>query len=394
MKALFTIKKPRIQINNPLNTMKVNYSTHKKTHKPEVKMPGRFGLRKEGGRLVSSICLMLLCLSGFVENPVQAFQARQPVTGQVLDAVTQETLPGVNILVQGTTIGTVTDMDGQFSLDVPGPESVLVFSFVGYLSQQVTVGNQAQVDVQLHPDQAQLDEVVVVGYGTVRKRDLTGSVERVNADAYKTQSLSQLTDMLAGTVAGFNSNQSTSAAGGGSMEIRGATSLSAGTAPLVVLDGVIFNGSIRGINPNDIETVDILKDASSAAVFGARAASGVILITTSRGQSGKPTINFTTKLGITDVTRDDFAVRGPQGYLDFRRDYFRTLGQSQPDYHWFNPNELPDGVTLEQWRASNNNPNPDDTREWLSRMNFFPIEIEQYLAGNTVNWREEVLKPG
>src|SRR5690606_32134333 len=182
--------------------------------------------------------------------------------------------------------------------------------------------------------------------------------------------------------------------GGGSMEIRGATSLSAGTEPLVVLDGVIFNGSIRDINPNDIETVDILKDASSAAVFGARAASGVILITTSRGQSGKPTSNFTTRLGITDVTRDDFAVRGPQGYLDFRRDYFRTLGLSQPDYHWFNPNELPEGVSLEQWRASNNNPNTDDTREWLSRMNFFPIEIEQYLAGNTVNWREEVLKPG
>lgn len=348
------------------------------------------------GRHVKSLLLVLsICLLNWMGSlPAHAFQATQQVKGQIIDATTKETLPGVNILVKGTTTGTVSNMDGEYSLQVPGPESVLVFSFVGYLSQEVSVGNQNEINVALQADQAQLDEVVVVGYGTVKKRDLTGSVERVNADAYKTQSMTQLTDMLAGTVAGFNATQSTSAAGGSSMEIRGATSLSAGTEPLVVLDGVIFNGSIRDINPNDIETVDILKDASSAAVFGARAASGVILITTTRGKTGKPTINFTSKLGVTSVTDDDFAVRGPQGYLDFRRDYFRTLGQSQPDYHWFNPNALPEGVTLEQWRASNNNPNPDDTREWLSRMNFFPIEIDSYLSGNTINWREEVMKPG
>lgn len=316
------------------------------------------------------------------------------VTGLVIDSSTKETLPGVNILVKGTTIGAVSDLDGSYSLVVPDEESVLLFSFVGYLTQEIRVGNQGVTDVELVADQAQLDEVVVVGYGTVRKRDLTGSVERVNADTYKNQSMVQLTDMLAGTVAGFNATQSTSAAGGSSMEIRGATSLSAGTEPLVVLDGVIFNGSIRDINPNDIETVDILKDASSAAVFGARAASGVILITTSRGKTGKPTVNFTAKLGVAEATRDDFAVRGTQGYLDFRRDYFRTLGLSQPDYHWFSPDHLPDGITIDQWRASNNNPNPDDTREWLSRLNFFPIETESYLSGNTIDWRSEVMKPG
>src|SRR5690606_18299947 len=147
-------------------------------------------------------------------------------------------------------------------------------------------------------------------------------------------------------------------------------------------------------NPGDIETIDILKDASSAAVFGARAASGVILITTTKGQTGKPTINFTTKLGLAEVTRDDFAVRGPQGYLDHRRDSFRTLGLTQPDYHWFSPDNLPAGVTIDQWRSSNNNPNPDDRREWLSRLNFFPIEVESYLAGETINWRNEVMNTG
>ncbi|HLU90110.1 MAG TPA: SusC/RagA family TonB-linked outer membrane protein [Cyclobacteriaceae bacterium] len=363
--------------------MKLNYKSAKK-----AKRSGCTGylLRRH------HFTLLFLGLFYFL-HPITSL-AQQTVTGRVVDASTAETLPGVNILVEGSTTGTVSDIDGEFKIDVPGPESVLVFSFVGYLTKEVTVGNHAEINVELQADMAQLDEVVVVGYGTVRKRDLTGSVERVSAETFQNQSLTQLTEMLTGTVAGFSANQSTSAAGGSSMEIRGSNSLSAGTEPLVVLDGVIFNGSIRDINPNDIETIDILKDASSAAVFGARAASGVILITTTKGQTGKPTINVSAKLGRAEVTRDDFAVRGPQGYLDFRRDYFRTLGLNQPDYHWFNPNELPAGVTIEQWRASNNNPIADDTREWLSRLNFFPPEVESYLSGETVNWRDEVMKPG
>ncbi|MCC5938381.1 MAG: SusC/RagA family TonB-linked outer membrane protein [Lunatimonas sp.] len=316
------------------------------------------------------------------------------VSGEVIDASSKESIPGVNVLIQGSNRGTVTDIDGSYSITLSGPDAVLIFSFVGYLSQQINVGNQSTLNVELVADQAQLEEVVVVGYGTVRKSDLTGSVVRVNADNFKNQSNVQLTDMLAGTVAGFNANQSTSAAGGSSLEVRGPTSLSAGTEPLVVLDGVIFNGSIRDINPNDIESIDILKDASSSAVFGARAANGVLLVTTARGKEGKPSINFTSKLGVAMATRDDFAVRGPEGYLDYRRDFFRTLGLSQPDYHWFNPNSLPQGISLEQWRASNNNPNADNTREWLQRLNFFPIEVETYLAGETVDWRNEVMNRG
>jgi TonB-linked SusC/RagA family outer membrane protein len=335
----------------------------------------------------------LACLMFFSSNQVLA-QNSQTVSGQVYDNTSKETLPGVNVLIKGTSTGTVTDIDGSYSITVPDENSVLIFSFVGYLAQEIRVGNQSQLDVNLSADQAQLEEVVVVGYGTVKKSDLTGSVVRVDPETFKNQSNVQLTDMLAGTVAGFNANQGTSAAGGSSLEVRGPTSLSGGTEPLVVLDGVIFNGSLRDINPNDIASVDILKDASSSAVFGARAANGVILVTTSRGKTGDPVVNFTTKIGVAGPTSDDFAVRGPQGYLDFRRDFFRTLGQPQPDYHWFNPEELPDGVTLEQWRASNNNPNPDNTREWLARLNFFPDEVEAYLTGERVNWRNEVMKPG
>jgi len=338
------------------------------------------------------LLLLLACLMILSGNKVFA-QGAQTISGQVFDLSSKESLPGVNVLIKGTSSGTVTDIDGSYSLRVSDANAVVIFSFVGYLSQEIRLGNQTQLDVNLTADQAQLEEVVVVGYGTVKKSDLTGSVTRLDPQIFKNQSNVQLTDMLAGTVAGFNANQGTSAAGGSSLEVRGPTSLSAGTEPLVVLDGVIFNGSIADINPNDIASVDILKDASSAAVFGARAANGVILVTTTRGKTGEPIINFTTKIGVAGPTNDDFAVRGPQGYLDFRRDFFRTLGQPQPDYHWFDPTQLPQGVTIDQWRASNNNPNPDDTREWLARLNFFPEELDAYFAGNIVNWRNEVMKP-
>src|SRR5690606_24275166 len=251
------------------------------------------------------------------------------------------------------------------------------------------------MDVVLDANLSQLDEVVVVGYGTAKRRDLTGAIHSVDAKVFQNQSSTQLTEMLAGTVAGFNTNQGTTAAGGGSLEVRGRTSLNAATNPVIVIDGVIYKGSLRDINPNDIETIDILKDASSAAVFGARAASGVVIITTAKGRIGKPTINLTTRFGIAEAARDDFAIRGPAGYLDFRRDLFRGMNDRvEPDYHWFYPQDLPDGISIEQWRATVNNPHPDDTQEWLSRLNFFPIEIENFLAGNTLDWRNEVMHRG
>src|SRR5690606_18643438 len=228
-------------------------------------------------RPIQPLSLLILCLIGLLPlNPVVALQARQQVTGQVIDAATKETIPGANIIVRGTTVGTVTDMDGRFVLDASGPEAVLVVSFVGYLKQEIAVGNQTQINIELHADQAQLEEIVVIGYGSQKKSDLTGAVTRVDAETFKNLPISNVSEMLAGTVAGFYGTQGTSAEGGSSLEVRGPTSLSAGTSPLIVLDGVIYQGSLSDINPNDIETIDILKDASSAAVFGSKAASGVI----------------------------------------------------------------------------------------------------------------------
>lgn len=305
-----------------------------------------------------------------------------------------EPLIGVNIQVKGTNIGTSTDIDGNYTLQNVEDDAILVFSYVGYESQEVVVSGRSAIDVTLISDAQVLDELVVVGYGSVKKSDLTGSVERIDASKFKNQAMTQVTDMLTGTVAGFNANQGTSAAGGSSLEVRGPTSLTASTDPLIVLDGVIFNGSLRDINPNDIESIDILKDASSAAIFGSKAASGVILITTTKGSTGKPVINLTSRVGVAQLSSDQFGVRSPEEYINFRKEYYRSLVQPFPDTYWDDPSNLSSGLSLEQWRAMNPNPLPDDTREYLSRLNFFPTEIETYLKGETIDWIDETFQNG
>ncbi|WP_138476592.1 SusC/RagA family TonB-linked outer membrane protein [Dyadobacter bucti] len=314
------------------------------------------------------------------------------ITGTVADSVTNTGLPGVTVVVKGTQRGTTTDAEGRYSIPA-GAADMLSFSFVGYVGKEIAVGNKTKVDVTLQPSVNALDELVVVGYGTMKKSDLTGAVIRIDAKTFKNQPMTQLTDMLTGTVAGFNANQGTTAAGGSSLQVRGPKSLNASTNPMIVMDGVIFNGSISDVNPADIETVDILKDASSAAVFGARAAGGVILITTKKGTTGKPTINFSTNIGTTQTT-NDFKPFDAQGYLTFRRDLLRGINPNNPSFYYDNPTQLPSGVSLEQWRNASNNPQADNTQEWLGRLRFFPIETENYLAGKTVDWYNEVIRTG
>ncbi len=253
--------------------------------------------------------------------------SQQPQQKTVTGVVTDQQglpLPGVSVVVKGTTVGTVTNPDGGFTLSVPSNAETLQFSFVGMKMQEVAIEGRSTFTVVMEEETIGLEEVVAIGYGTIKKSDLTGSVQRVNVENYKTQSMVQVTDMLAGTVAGFNANQGTSAQGGASMEIRGPTSLTANTNPLIVLDGVIYSGTLRDINPYDIESVDILKDASSAAVFGSKAASGVVIITTTKGRTGKPTINFSTKMGLTENYNERRGL-GPEEYIQFRQDYFRQM---------------------------------------------------------------------
>lgn len=314
------------------------------------------------------------------------------VTGVVTDE-NGDPLPGLSIRIEGTTRGTVTNLEGEYTIEVQDPSSVLIFSFVGYTTQEVVVGNQTVLNITLNQDIFGLDEVVVIGYGTAKKADLTGSVASVSADDYNLQSMTQVTDMLTGTVAGFYAIQGTSAAGGSSMEIRGPTSLTAETDPMIVLDGVIYTGSLRDINPNDIETIDILKDASSAAIFGAKAASGIVLITTTKGRISKPTINFSTKIGMAEPAQERLPL-SPEEFIQFRKDWFRTDFPDKPYHFYTEPENLPSDVSIEEWRAYGDAPLPDDTDEWMARMRFFPIEQENYLAGRTINWYDVVMRQG
>jgi TonB-dependent SusC/RagA subfamily outer membrane receptor len=284
-------------------------------------------------------------------------------------------LPNVSVLIVGTNVGTATNGDGRFSLTAPDNKNVaLEVSSVGYQTKRVNVGNQTEINITLEVEASGLSDVVVIGYGTAKKGDLTGSVAQVNAETFQNQSMTQLTDMLAGTTAGVYTTQATSAAGGGTIEIRGRTSLTAETDPLIVLDGAIYNGSISDINPNDVESMDILKDASSAAVFGSKAASGVILITTKRGKTGKPIIDFSSKVGVATTTHD-LRPFGPKAYLDMHRDFQSQFQSNLPYGYFFHPDELPNGITIDQWRNFSANPAADNIDEWITRINLFPTEI-------------------
>ncbi len=314
------------------------------------------------------------------------------ISGIVNHASTGEALPGVNVVVKGTTIGTITDINGNFRLEVPADAMALLFSFVGMKSQEIIIEDRTIINIQMEEDIVGIEEVVAIGYGIVKRSDLTGSVTRIDSDTYESQAKTQVTDMLAGTVAGLYMQQGSSASGiAPSMEIRGVNSLLAKSNPLIVIDGVIFNGNIENINPNDISTIDVLKDASSAAIYGAKAASGVIIITTSKGQ-GPPKIGFKTTFGISETTRD-IKPFDKNGYLDFRRDLLRESSPKE-DYYYFNPNELPGSISIDEWRNYSANPAEDNTMEWLSRLSFWPIEMQNYIEGNTVDWYNKVMQKG
>lgn len=343
------------------------------------------------------ICLLFLFLiTTLISFQGHGFQASQIVSGVVKDASTNETLPGVNILIKGTSQGTVSDIDGQFSLTIPNSDAQLIFSFIGYLTQEVPLENRSEINIGLVANAADLDEVVVIGYGTAKKSDLTGSVSRIDAETFKNQPMSQISDMLTGTIAGLSANQRPSAAGGSSFEVRGPTSLSAGTSPMIVLDGVIYNGSIAEISPTDVESIDVLKDASSSAVYGARAANGVILITTKKGISGKPTINFSAQVGVSSPTKDRKPLNSDQ-YLQFRADYFREgaiNNPSIPENFYTDPNNLPDNVSVNDWLNYNSNANADPYTEFLQRLNMYPTEQKNALAGHTVDYYDMAISQG
>lgn len=234
------------------------------------------------------------------------------VSGQVTSE-TGEGLPGVTVLVKGTTRGTNTDTQGRYTLAVPDERAVLVYSFVGYLSQEIVVGSRSAIDVKLAPDTKSLTEVVVVGYGTTRRKDLTGSIATVSSKDFVQGQVTNPEQLVAGKIAGVQITSNGGAPGaGGTIRIRGGSSLNASNDPLIVIDGVpLDNSGISGspnalnlINPNDIETVTVLKDASATSIYGSRASNGVLIITTKKGiQGDKLHVNVSSQFSLANKTK-------------------------------------------------------------------------------------------
>ena len=231
--------------------------------------------------------MLLLCVVGSYAQSV--------LRGIVTSATDQEPIIGASVVEKGTSNGTVTDINGRFQISAKKGARLSV-SFIGYTTKEVTATGDGELKVVLAEDNNMLDDVVVVGYGTMRKSDLTGAVSRANIQAFEKSTNTNLLQSLQGTVPGLNVGQASSAGGDPELNIRGNNTISGNTSVLIVLDGIIYTGSLSSINPADIESVDVLKDASSTAVYGAQAANGVLLITTKKGAKGKAKLNFSSSI--------------------------------------------------------------------------------------------------
>ena len=242
------------------------------------------------------------------------------VTGRVINSEDGSALPGVSVAIKGTTTGAITDAEGRYRITVPNAESILVFSFVGFLTAEITTGNRTTIDVRLAGDLKSLSEVVVVGYGTQKKSDLTGSVSSITAKDIRQVPVASLDQALQGRATGVQVTQASAAPGGGvSIRIRGGNSIQASNEPLFVIDGIpIFpsnatfapgnaggqaQNALANLNPGDIESMEVLKDASATAIYGSRGANGVVIITTKRGKSGATNVDVENYYGIQQVAR-------------------------------------------------------------------------------------------
>lgn len=240
--------------------------------------------------------LFLTALFALIAVAVSAQSIR--VTGTVTDSATGEPIPFASLMVKGTTIGTSSDADGVYSINSP-TSGVIVFTAVGYVTVEEPLNGRSVINVSLDPDTQLLEDVVVVAYGTAKKSSFTGSASTVKSDNLQKRTVSNVSKALEGMVTGLTTTSGSGQPGeGASIQIRGTGSINASSAPLYVVDGIPFDGTLSSINPNDIESLTVLKDASASALYGARAANGVVMITTKRGQEGRAVVNLRAQVGL------------------------------------------------------------------------------------------------
>ena len=340
----------------------------------------------------------------------------QNVTGRITDGDANNPLPGASIVIKGTSVGTTTDANGEYSIAVQDQSTTLVFSFIGYATQEVQINGRTRIDVTLSPDVQSLEEVVVVGYGTQRKKDLTGAVAHVDAESLKAEATANLTSMLRGNVPGLGVNYNISAKGIGDASdflVRGERSVRKdgpdddggdldeqrrANQPLIVVDGMLYYGDLSDINPADVQSIDILKDASSSAIYGSRAANGVIIITTKKGKRGKPTINISTNTGLAYVSHKHYDLMNGEQFIARRIAGYEANERRQltigPGYYR-HYNELPDGVSVDAWKAYDGSAAASDLDAiWLNRIGFAPIEVANYKAGRETDFSKYTWQTG
>ncbi|WP_229216514.1 TonB-dependent receptor [Dyadobacter sp. 3J3] len=311
-------------------------------------MPLKGAIQKTTLMLLALVCSFGTYANGRIEKTVTngpnstsagVKTADRTIKGRVTEKDKNEGLPGVNVVIKGTSTGTTTDGTGSYTLSVPESGAVLVFSFVGYVSQEVAVGNRSTLDVAIESDTKALSEVVVIGYGTAKKSDLTGSVGSVKEDQLKERPSPSLNQALQGKVSGVQVNVNSGRPGGRSnIRIRGFSSINSSNNPLYVVDGVMlpqgtqnqYSSAIDYINPNDIVSVEVLKDASSTAIYGARGANGVILVQTKKGRSGEGVVTYNVDVSVPTIGPKRPHVLNAQQYLDVEDLAYKNIEKFDP----------------------------------------------------------------
>ncbi|MDU1904200.1 MAG: TonB-dependent receptor [Dysgonomonas sp.] len=310
----------------------------------------------------------IFLLTFFCFISVAFINAQINILGTVTDSK-NEPMIGISVKLKNSTKGTITDLDGKYSIEVPDSKSVLVFSFISYKTKEVAVGNQRIVDVVLEEDTETLDEVVVVGYGTQKKSDLTGGISSVSSDKIDKIPAVTLGQRLQGQVAGLNVTSSNYQPGeDAKFSIRGQKSLSGSNDPLIILDGIPFNGSMTEIDQNSVDNISVLKDASSATIYGSRAANGVILITTKKGKVGKPTVRYNGYIGIQNAEWLPDLMNGQEN-IQLLKDYRKING----DKNWDDPTKWLHSALIDNY-------NNGTETDWLKEVYRTAIQQEHQLS--------------
>lgn len=265
--------------------------------------------------------------NGMDRESVLSVMQGKTIKGQILDE-TGESMIGVSVLVKGTIIGTVTDFDGNYTLEVPSGKNILEISYIGYKTKEITIGNNSLINIKMEPDTQALDEVVVIGYGTVKKRDLTGAVASMKNEDVTVAPTSNVMEALQGKIAGMDIVKSSGQVGEDvSILLRGSRSIYGSNEPLFIIDGI--PGSYSQVNPSDIESVDVLKDASSTAIYGSAGANGVVIITTKRGKEGKATVNFDAYYGFSGSPNYKHGMVGDE-WVNYQREAYKYKNGDYP----------------------------------------------------------------